>query len=572
MRKPGASFASLIVAAVLSACQGQSTVEGQPPPTNAYLEILHRAEAKSREGQWPEATGLWARVVQMNPVRGDSWQQLATARYGAGEYREAIPAYEKVLALGLDRGYASETAYDVARCYAALGEKEQALRWLTKAFDMGYRYLQKARSDTDFQSLHADPRFQELTALADTSGMTRDEGWRYDLRLLAREVKRRGYAPFHKVSEADFDAAVEELYDSIPRLSDVQISIGMMKLMAMVGDGHTMLYGFYERPELLQNVPVDFYWFEEGLFIVAADVRYQDLLGARVLRFGDHSVEEVLQALDPLISRDNDMATKVMGPMRMRNLPLLHGLGLLPDPEKVSLSVADRAGKVRTVTLPAEPGIPSRRLWEGIPDDWRILHRTLPEPLPLYLRNIYAPYWFEYLSESRTVYFQFNRVKNDPKEPLADFSSRLFKFIDEHDVDRLVIDLRWNNGGDTTLEPPLIHGLIRSAKINRPGKLFVIIGRRTFSAAQNGATLIEHNTDAVFVGEPTGSSPNFIGEEASFELPYSKLAANVSDLYHQSAWPFDHRTWIAPLIYVPPTFAAYRANRDPALEAVMAYR
>jgi hypothetical protein len=188
------------------------------------------------------------------------------------------------------------------------------------------------------------------------------------------------------------------------------------------------------------------------------------------------------------------------------------------------------------------------------------------------LKNIYAPYWFEYLPETRTVYFQFNKVMNDPKEPLAEFCDRLFRFVDEHDVDRLVIDMRWNNGGDTTLEPPLIHGLIRSDKLHRPGTLFVIIGRRTFSAAQNGATLIEHNTDAIFAGEPTGSSPNFIGEESSFELPYSHLMANVSDLYHQSSWPFDYRTWIAPLIYAPPTFAAYRANRDPALEAVMAVK
>jgi hypothetical protein len=32
----------------------------------------------------------------------------------------------------------------------------------------------------------------------------------------------------------------------------------------------------------------------------------------------------------------------------------------------------------------------------------------------------------------------------------------------------------------------------------------------------------------------------------------------------------DYRTWIAPRIYTPPTFAAYRAGRDPALEAILA--
>jgi hypothetical protein len=34
----------------------------------------------------------------------------------------------------------------------------------------------------------------------------------------------------------------------------------------------------------------------------------------------------------------------------------------------------------------------------------------------------------------------------------------------------------------------------------------------------------------------------------------------------------DYRTWIAPHIYTPPTFAAYRENRDPAMEAILACR
>jgi len=189
------------------------------------------------------------------------------------------------------------------------------------------------------------------------------------------------------------------------------------------------------------------------------------------------------------------------------------------------------------------------------------------------LKNIYAPYWFEYAPETKLVYFQFNRVADDPRESLAQFSDRLFKFINEHDVEKLVIDVRRNPGGNTLLLPPLINGLIRCEKINQRGKLFSIIGRHTYSAAQNAATFIERNTKAIFVGEPTGSSPNFIGEEneATFELPFSKLNVNVSYLFWQSSWPFDYRPWIAPLLYTPPRFELLRANRDSAMEAIEAY-
>lgn len=216
--------------------------------------------------------------------------------------------------------------------------------------------------------------------------------------------------------------------------------------------------------------------------------------------------------------------------------------------------------------------MPSRKLWDGLPANWKTFHQTLSGQTPLYLKDVYRPYWFEYLPESKTVYFQFNRVMNDEKEPFDKFGERLFTFINESEVQKLVIDMRHNNGGNSLLLPPLINALISTRKINQRGKLFVIIGRKTFSAAQNAATWIERNTNAIFVGEPTGSSPNFVGEENAFELPYSKLMANVSDLYWQSSLPEDKRAWIAPLLYAPPTFDDYRNQRDAAMLAIMSYR
>ena len=167
------------------------------------------------------------------------------------------------------------------------------------------------------------------------------------------------------------------------------------------------------------------------------------------------------------------------------------------------------------------------------------------------------------------VYLQWNAVVNDKAESLRQFTDRLFKYINDNDIDKLVIDLRWNNGGNTMLVPHFINSIIRNDKINQRGNLFVITGRRTFSAAQNLATYLEQRTNSIFVGEPTGSNPNFVGEEDFITLPYSQLAMNVSDLFWQSSWPGDHRKWIAPSVYTPPTFKAYNENRDESLEAIL---
>jgi hypothetical protein len=131
-----------------------------------------------------------------------------------------------------------------------------------------------------------------------------------------------------------------------------------------------------------------------------------------------------------------------------------------------------------------------------------------------------------------------------------------------------VIDIRENTGGNGDLNRSPVQQILRRPALDRRDRLFVIIGRRTFSAAQNMATYFERFTNAIFVGEPTGSSPNFVGEEVPITLPYSKVMANVSHLFWQSSWPQDQRIWLAPEIYLPPTFAAFRAGRDPALEAL----
>jgi hypothetical protein len=477
---------------------------------------------------------------------------------------------KKVIELG--GGFPSNAAYNIACDYALLGEKEQAFKWLQKAFDMGFRNLAHAAVDTDLLSLHDDPRFNKIVGLADVSKMTRDEGWRYDLALLAREVKRKGYVPgvARSFSKAEFDAAVSRLNSDIPKLTDSQVLIELMKLMRKLNDGHTGILGRLENAEAALAVPLQFYLFKEGLFIIGADPDHKELLGAQVLRFGDSTVPQIMQALDPLIQRDNDFWPNQVDPYRMRSLPLLNGLGLIPDTKKVNLTIKDLQGQERTVTVAANSDFPN--IWNDFPKTWLTYAATSGKPLPLYLKNMTTAYWFEYLPESKLVYFQYNRVRNDGEESLAKFTERLFKFINDNDVDKLVIDMRWNNGGNTFLSQPLLYGLIRNEKINKRGKLFVIIGRRTFSAAQNTTTFFERHTNATFVGEPTGSSPNFIGEETIFTLPYSKVLANVSDLYWQSAWPMDYRTWIAPHIYTPPTFAAFSAGRDPALEAIMSLK
>jgi tetratricopeptide (TPR) repeat protein len=115
-----------------------------------------------------------------------------------------------------------------------------------------------------------------------------------------------------------------------------------------------------------------------------------------------------------------------------------------------------------------------------------------------------------------------------------------------------------------------VTGLIKCEKINQLGKLFVILGRRTFSACQNLVNELENYTEATFVGEPTGENVNFFGDNRTVRLPNSDLSVRLSYLWWQDKDPRDKRPFTPPHLAVDLSFADYIANRDPVYEAIMA--
>jgi tetratricopeptide (TPR) repeat protein len=543
-----------------------------------YRRTLSRAESVTGQCQWADAALLWRRVTELNPVNGSHFDRLAEACFESGDYTAAAAAYVEALRLGVwDRYQLRETAflpgaleYRLARCHARLGNAEQAIAGLERAMDAGLRDLDRVRADDCWRPWLDHERVRTLLDV-DVSGLSRDEGWRRDLQLLGRELKRRAYDPFRYHSEQVFDDMLAEIGKEVPRYSDAQIVASILRLLRLLGDGHADITGPEDHPALRQTLPADFYLFAEGLFVTAVDPSHERALGAEVVTVDGRPAEEMLAALDPIISHDNDSDVKAGAAQWLRHPSILHALDLIASPDSVTFGLRLPDGTTGDYDMSMDPAAP-RWTVHSLPPGWLRLHETLPGPVPRYLRNRDVEYWFEYLAAERTLYVQLNIVWDHPAEPLAAFTERLFAFLADSDADTLVLDLRWNSGGKTELTQPLVHGLIGCRKVNRPGGLFVIIGRKTFSAAQNTATAIERHTHAIFVGEPTGSRPNFVGEMSPFELPYSRLTVNVSDLYWQTSWPDDRRPWIAPELYTPPTIADYLAGRDPAMDAIAGYR
>jgi len=397
--------------------------------------------------------------------------------------------------------------------------------------------------------------------------------WRADLCFLAAEMPKRHRNLFHTLTRAEFDRAVRRLDARIPTLRRHEIILELARLAASVGDGHTNVAPARDSAIAFHAIPLRLYLFADGLYVRATDSAHAGLVGARVVRLGRGTAEEAVVAVRPLIGRDNEMGVRYAAPYLLVMPEVLHGLGLIDELDRVPM-VLEHDGRREEVVLAAAGLAPlmardTDRSWE--PSTGWIDAREASDGWPLWLRQPGNKFWFIHLAPARALYVQFNEVGDKPDQTVAQFADSLFAFARANPVDRLVLDLRLNGGGNGGLNRPLVLGLIRADWLRGRGHLFVLIGRRTFSAAQFLVSDLERWTDAIFVGEPTASRGNHYGDSYRIRLPNSGVTVRVSTLYWQFSDPRDLRPWTPPEVATELTFDDYRRNRDPALEAALAW-
>jgi hypothetical protein len=187
---------------------------------------------------------------------------------------------------------------------------------------------------------------------------------------------------------------------------------------------------------------------------------------------------------------------------------------------------------------------------------------------PLYLSRMNEMHWEQRLPEHDALYVQMNNVLDDPEETLWAFGQRLRRVLGELNPRNLIIDLRHNNGGSTNLYVEFLRSVI--AFDAQEGKqVYVLIGRRSYSATGNLITDLERLVDPVFVGEASSECCNLYGDPAHVRLPYSGIEGELTGVkWNLSGNVFDARREMSPDVPVQLTAPAYFAGKDPALEAV----
>jgi hypothetical protein len=413
-------------------------------------------------------------------------------------------------------------------------------------------------------ALSAQPPAPAAAAKAELTA----EQWREDLRFMAAEMERRHKNLFHAVSRADFMAAVADLDRRIPTLKREEIIVGMMRIAAMVGDGHTNVSPLKDPKFQFPSLPLRLYLFSDGLYVRAAAPGQEALVGAKVEAIGGFLVAEAMRRAADIAPHDNDFTRKLYIPIFLRMPDILHALKLSDDPRSALLTLS-KSGKRWTVKVAAgevEPGWPSDTDISLVtPPGWT--DALGGRPLPLWLQAPLDLHRIAELDGGRVLYAQLNMVAGVEGETLAEYGEKIRARAAALNPRAIILDLRLNRGGNGYLGRPLVAALIKAEDPDT--SLFVLTGRGTFSASQFILDDLHRLSGAILVGEPASSKPNSYGDSYKSTLPNSGLTVRSSIYYWQSEQA--DRPWTPVDIAAPLTFADYAAARDPALEAALAW-
>jgi dienelactone hydrolase len=382
-----------------------------------------------------------------------------------------------------------------------------------------------------------------------------------DVRLAAEHLRGDHPNLFHDLSPARFQTVVDELASRADTLDDDELLAGLMRLAALPGvrDGHTGIFPLDpSNRRVLHLYPIRLYTFDDGTYVVG-QAGGEDLLRARLIAVAGRPLEDVLAAVRPLVPRDNDSTLRLRETTFLTTAEVLHGLRVAPSVGPLAFTFERDGARFDAVLTPLPLDDYARAIGDLVHP---LIPQAIAERVPAYVSRRNVDLWTTTLAGGRVFYLGYNSARIRT----SDAAGRMLRAARRKALRGVVVDLRNNPGGDNHTYRSLLTVLERVARTKR---VVAILSRTTFSAAENFATELERAAHPIFVGEPSGGSPNLYGDAQPTVLPVSGLTLHVAGIYWQMSAPDDPRVTIEPQVSVGLSSSDFFAGRDPVLAAAL---
>ena len=393
---------------------------------------------------------------------------------------------------------------------------------------------------------------------------TRNINWDADLDYLARELPAKHFNLFALKREADWVSGLDKIRSEKESLTDFEIAVKVQQLIAAFGDSHTQI-GMGAMVDMERILPLQLYWYADGLFIMGTTPQNAAILGNRIVSVNATPLETVVDSLSTLITVDNQAMLMKSVPAYLCLSQLLGFFGFA-DSDRVELGLKDRDGNATTYVI--EPA-PLSELGNivGVKADSVAFCNT----------NRNALFAEGYITRDKIYYLQYNRCWNRELESqygnkdkegelpsFREFEDKVLRTLKSEPVDKIIFDMRYNGGGSSAQGTRFIEKLAAYLDGNPGIELYVVVGRDTFSSAILNAMDFKKLTRAILVGEQTSGKPNHFGEVRGFRLPASGLNVGYSTKYFRNTE--EDMDALTPDVLIEAYFASYTSGEDPVYQ------
>ena len=397
---------------------------------------------------------------------------------------------------------------------------------------------------------------------ADSTVQARQEDLAYLVSTLT-ENHPDFYANTTEQAVADKTAEIEA---GLEAMSDFDFAIELSELAALAGDSHTMVSvgGAIQDYHLLVMAPD---WYEGHWVLAGALTEYQDYIGQEIVSVAGHTMDELMQALEPMIAYDNAVRLRRQFGGMVYVTDILQHYGMITgEEERLPVVVRAADGTETTLDMKVYAASEYAALDPGSYVNASRLRAAVPVTEPD------SSVYYKLLDlGGGALYMQYNSCREDPEHPMDEFAAEVEGKLKSGAYDKFIIDLRNNGGGSDGVLYPITY--LAQQFIANGNAAYVLAGEGTFSSALINTVQLK-DVGAVFVGTPTGGSVDHFGAVTAFELPNSGVRGQYSnkfiDLgsYYEAAKPYGVESF-QPDIEVEQTFVDYMAGVDTAVQDIL---
>ncbi len=399
---------------------------------------------------------------------------------------------------------------------------------------------------------------------------------------------------WHAVGKAQIELEKERILALLADIEDdFQAKILYQQFVRNLKDGHTCLLDFYGIREDRFGIIID--KTGDDFYIKNVHTDYpEELIGQKIIEIAGQPALDVYQKMAVIICSDNIYGEEKTFSNHFANSPSIYKRLGINDKECLTL-LTENGTKVAIKTYTNPTFYPPKK--EGFTKmtdnhfDYQIKENICYFQYNACFDQQTSDYYRDSGMFKGDILDYFDKKAKEKGGDFRDFLNRMFYDIDKEDIRHLIIDLRNNSGGNSSLNDQLlccileenqeiscgrvnrkVSSLVKECRpeqynicmidhdekdlpffyngtqmktnaimFNNPessfyfkapfkfkGQVYLLIGKSTFSSAAMLANVMSDNKLAITIGEATSGKPSHYGDALQFTLPNTGARVQVS--------------------------------------------